>query len=216
MGSKKAMWAVGRLLTRRSTLAVDNMETISNSILALPSASLCRRPEGGKQMLGLKLVRLIERHSGELALGLTQRVRDSERTCDFKKIPQDELLLAAVEVYRNLEQWLVQKKEDDIAKRFRTIAARRAAQGVRLHQLVWALIISRNHLLHFLQRECFVDSILEVFGELEVQQMLDQFFDRAVYYSILGYDETLYDQPRGAGSQKRSSLPPEHGCHESA
>ena len=75
--------------------------------------------------------------------------------------------------------------------------------GVRLHQLVWALIISRNHLLHFLQRECFVDSILEVFGELEVQQMLDQFFDRAVYYSILGYDETLYDQPRGAGSQKR-------------
>jgi hypothetical protein len=70
--------------------------------------------------------------------------------------------------------------------------------------------------LHFLQRECFVDSILELFGELEVQQMLDQFFDRAVYYSILGYDETLYDQPRGAGSQKRSSLPPEHGCHESA
>ena len=139
-------------------------------------------------MLGLKLVHLIERHSEELALGLTQQVWDSERTCDFKKIPRGELQSAAVEVYRNLEEWLVQKKEDDVGKRFRSIAARRAAQGVRLRQLVWALVISRNHLWHFLQRECFVDNILEVFGELEVLQMLNQFFDRAVYHSILGYE----------------------------
>jgi hypothetical protein len=114
-----------------------------------------------KQMLGLKLVRLIERHSEELALGLAQRLQDSERTRDFKKIPRDELHLTAMEVYRNLEEWLLQKKEDDIEKRFRAIAGRRAAQAVRLQQLVWALIISRNHLWHFLQRECFVDSIVE-------------------------------------------------------
>jgi hypothetical protein len=56
---------------------------------------------------------------------------------------------------------------------------------------VWALIISRNHLWHFLQREWLVDNILEVFGELEVQQMLNQFFDRAIYYSILGYEEEV-------------------------
>ncbi len=58
-------------------------------------------------MLGLKLVRLIERHSEELALGLTQQVWNSERTCDFKNIQRDELHLAAVEVYRNLEVWLL-------------------------------------------------------------------------------------------------------------
>lgn len=142
-------------------------------------------------MLSLRLVRLIERHSEELALGLTQQVRDSERTSDFKRIPRDELRLAAVEVYRNLEEWLLQKKEDDIGKRFRMIAARRAAQEVRLCQLVWVLVISRNHLWHFLQRESFVDNIFELFGELEVQQMLNQFFDRAIYYSILGYEEEI-------------------------
>jgi hypothetical protein len=101
------------------------------------------------------------------------------------------LRLAAVEVYRNLEEWLLQKKEDDIGKRFRTIAARRAAQGVPLCQLVWVLVISRNHLWHFLQQESFVDNIFELFGELEVHQMLNQFFDRAIYYSILGYDEEV-------------------------
>jgi hypothetical protein len=85
--------------------------------------------KGAEQMLSLRLVRLIEAHSDQLALGLIQQVQDSERTSDFKKIPRDELRLAAVEVYRNLEEWLLQKKEDDIGKRFRTIAARRAAQG---------------------------------------------------------------------------------------
>lgn len=158
-------------------------------------------------MLGLKLVRLIERHSEELALGLTQQVWDSERTCDFKKIPRGELQSAAVEVYRNLEEWLLRKQEEDIGKRFRTIAARRAAQGVRLRQLVWVLVISRNHLWHFLQRECFVDTILEVFGELEVQQMLNQFFDQAVYYSILGYEDSVErDEAQHVGSKRSNSL----------
>jgi hypothetical protein len=30
---------------------------------------------------------------------------------------------------------------------------------------------------------------MELFGKLELQLMLNQFFDRAVYYGILGYDE---------------------------
>lgn len=140
-------------------------------------------------MLGLKLVRLIESHSAELAQGLTNRILESERTCDFCKIPPEELQLAAAAVYRNLGEWLLQKTEADIEKRFRAIAARRAAQRVGLHQFVWALIISRDHLWQFLQREAFVDTAMELFGKLELQLMLNQFFDRAVYYGILGYDE---------------------------
>jgi hypothetical protein len=155
-------------------------------------------------MLGLKLVHLIERHSEELAVGLAQQVRDSERTSDFEEIPSDELRLAAAEVYRNLEEWLLQREENDIGKRFRTIAARRASQGVRLCQLVWALVISRNHLWHFLQQESFVDNIVELFGELEVQQMLNQFFDRAIYYSILGYEEAVgHDDADRAKQEER-------------
>jgi hypothetical protein len=151
-------------------------------------------------LLGLKLVRLIERHSAELAQGLTKRILESERTCDFRKIPPEKLQLAAAEVYRNLGEWLTQKTEDDIEKRFRAIATRRAADLVGLHQFVWALIISRDHLWQFLRREAFADNAVELFGELELQQMLNHFFDRAVYYGILGYDDA-----RDQDSAKRYS-----------
>ena len=38
-------------------------------------------------MVGLKLARLIERNSETLARGLTEHIRKSECTSDFRKIP---------------------------------------------------------------------------------------------------------------------------------
>jgi len=150
-------------------------------------------------MVALKLVRLIEKHSEELAQGLTEQIRTSERMCDFRKVPPAELELAAVEVYRNLGEWLLQKTEDDIESRFGAIATRRAAEGVGLHQFVWALIISRDHLWRFLQREAFACNVVELYGELEVHQMLNQFFDRAVCYGILAYDKARQQDSARSG-----------------
>ena len=140
-------------------------------------------------MLGLRLMRLIERHSEELALGLAEKLQIAERTRDFRKIPSAELKIAAAEIYGNLGEWLLQKTEDDIEGRFRAIAARRAKEGVGLDQFVWALVISRNHLWQFLRERAYADNIVALYGELELQQMLNQFFDRAVYYAVLEYVE---------------------------
>ena len=137
-------------------------------------------------MLALKLVRLIERHSEELAAGLTKRILDSERTCDFHKIPPQRLELAAAEVYRNLGQWLLYKTDTDISERFQAIAADRIANGVGLHQFVWALVVSRDHLWQFLQENAMADGIVELYGRMELEQMLNRFFDSAMYYGVLG------------------------------
>lgn len=146
-------------------------------------------------MLGMRFVRLIETHSQKLTQGLVERIRTSERTSDFRKVPEEELQRAVKEVYRNLGEWLLQKTEADIELRFRTIGARRALQGIRLLHLVSALMLSRDHLYRFLQREAFADNLMELHGELELHQLLNQFFDRAVYYSILGYNEAEQKSP---------------------
>ena len=147
-------------------------------------------------MLGIKLVRLIEKHSEALSRGLAEEIRKSDRTSDFRKIPPEALQLAATEVYRNLGEWLLQKTEVDIEKSFTAIAERRAAQGIRLHQFVWALMMTRDHLWRFLRREAFADNIVALHGELELHQQLSQFFDRAVYYAIQGHDEALRQNVR--------------------
>lgn len=148
-------------------------------------------------MLGMRLVKLIEAHSGELCRDLSEQIAKSERTSDFRRIPSEELRLAASEVYRNLGEWLLQKTESDIEARFRSVAARRASQGIRLHQFVWALLLSRDRLWHFLRHQSFADNVVALYGELELQRLLNQFFDRAIYYAILGYEEAGHCSPKG-------------------
>jgi hypothetical protein len=159
-------------------------------------------------MLGIRLVRLIEQHAEALSQGLTQCIRSSERTSDFSKIPARNLRLAATELYRNLGEWLLQKTESDIASRFRAVGARRAEEGIRLHQLMWALKLTRDHLWHFLQREAFADNVIELHGEMEFYRQLNQFFDFAIYYAILGYQEAVQ---RGLPERRKPSPPPETG-----
>ena len=154
-------------------------------------------------MLGMRLVKLIEAHSGQLCRDLTEQIRRSERTSDFRKIPAEELRLAAGEVYRDLGEWLLQKTDSDIEQRFRTVAAQRMDEGIRLHQFVWALLLSRDHLWQFLRYQSFGDNIVALFGELELQRLLNQFFDRAIYFAVLGYEEAGHRGPKGDWARAR-------------
>lgn len=154
-------------------------------------------------MLGMRLVKLIEAHSGELCRDLTDQIRRSEKTSDFRKIPAEELRLAAGEVYRNLGEWLLQKTDNDVETRFRAVAEQRMAEGIRLHQLVWALLLTRDHLWQFLRYHSFGDNVVALFGELELQRLLNQFFDRAIYYAVLGYEEADRCSPKSELARAR-------------
>jgi hypothetical protein len=140
-------------------------------------------------MLGIKLVRLIERHSEALSRELVDEIRNSERTSDFRNLRPEDLRRAVAELYHNLGEWLLQKTERDIASRFKAIGARRASEGIQLHQFLWALMLTRDYLWYFLRREAFADTIVQLHGELELNNLLNQFFDRAVYYAVIGYEE---------------------------
>ena len=69
-------------------------------------------------MVGLSLMRSIERHSERLTRGLTEQICRSERTSDFRKILPKDSQLAVTEVYRNLGEWVLQKTEVDIERWF--------------------------------------------------------------------------------------------------
>ena len=64
-------------------------------------------------------------------------------------------------------------------------------------------MLTRDYLLHFLRQEAFADNIVALHGELEVYQLLNQFFDRAVYYAVLGYDAAAKPSS-GKGNLRRA------------
>lgn len=139
-------------------------------------------------LLAYRLVRMIETHSDELAQSLLTRVETSDKTSAFSHVPAAELRQRVYEIYRHLGDWLLGKTEIDIESRYKEIGARRAAQGVPFSQVVEAIVLTKDNLWEFLMKEAGVDRPVEVFGELEMLQLLDQFFDRAIFYAAVGYE----------------------------
>ena len=145
-------------------------------------------------MLLYRLVRLIETHSQALAACLLARVQESDRAPDFNKVPAEELKERVHEIYRHLGDWLLGKSEFDIEQRYLEIGARRAQQGVPFSQLATVIFLTKDNLWDFLKQEAVLDWPVEIAGELEVEQLLDQFFDRAIYYAAVGYERSLVSE----------------------
>jgi len=140
-------------------------------------------------MLAYRLVRLIETHSDGLATGLLARVQSSEFTRDYCKVPSIDLQERVYEIYRHLGEWLLGKTDFDIRERYMEIGARRALQQVPLSQVVWVIVLTKENLLDYLKNEAGMERPTEVFGELEMLQLLDQFFDRAIFCASMGYEQ---------------------------
>ena len=58
-----------------------------------------------------------------------------------------------------------------------------------MNELIWAIVLTKQNLWEFLTWKSIVDGPMRVFGELEVVQMVGQFFDRAIYYAAMGYEQ---------------------------
>ena len=138
-------------------------------------------------MLAIRLVRLIEKHSDELAASLIERLHHSSRTVDYFRVPDEEMQRDAGAIYRQLGDWLQNKTETDIEYHYTQLGSRRAEQGVSISDFVWALVITKENLWRFLQSHAIIDRMFDLYGELELVQMVDQFFDRALYYATVGY-----------------------------
>ena len=150
-------------------------------------------------MIALRLVRLIEHHSDELAAELVAKLETSSRTTELRKVPVEELRRHIQEILQHFGEWLLTKTNDDIEQRYFEIGERRASQGVGLSDFSWAIVLTKDHLWEFLQRQGFMNSPVELYGEMELLRLLDQFFDRALAFATEGYEQYTHLQS-GFGS----------------
>ena len=98
----------------------------------------------------------------------------------------------------------MEKSEADIEQRYTQIGTRRAAQGVPLSQVIWAIISTKEHLWEFILDERIPDRPVEIFGKQELLQLLDQFFDRAIHAAAVGYEWAAEAKVRAESRTRRA------------
>ena len=154
-------------------------------------------------MIAVRLVRLIEQHSDELTEGLLRKFQSLPQTADLAKVPAHELRARSHEIICNLSEWLLSKSDADVQRRYREIGALRAAQDVSLVHVCWGIALTKEHIWNFLQSEGFLRGPLEIYGEMELLRMLDQFFDRAICYCVEGYQAAKVSIPNSLPARSR-------------
>jgi hypothetical protein len=133
-------------------------------------------------------MRLIETHADSLAETLEARIANSERCAEYSRVSAVELKTLVSGIYGQLGQWLVTKTEEDIERRYTMIGTRRAEENVPVSQLLWCIMLVKENLWEYLRDNENLENTAQIFGELVLTQMVDQFFDRAMYYAVRGHE----------------------------
>ncbi len=138
-------------------------------------------------MLSSKLLDLIERHADAIYKELIRDIRSNPYTKGYHRFSSEEIYNRAFDVYRNLGEWLLQKSDDDVKARYIDLGKSRFTDNIPLSQIVYALLLTRIHLVDFIRRHGLRDTTLEIYQEHELCHKIVRFFDKAVFYTVYGY-----------------------------
>ena len=140
-------------------------------------------------MLSRRLVQIIEDHAEQLTRDLIDDLRSNHRTPHYHHLTREELHLRTYDVYRNLGRWLNDETESAIESTYTQLGKTRFAEGIPVNEIVFSLGLLKNHLLEYIHFSGMADSAVELHGDRELQRLVGRFFDKAVYYTVKGFEQ---------------------------
>ena len=142
-------------------------------------------------MLSTRLIQMIEAHAKQLTQGLVQQLKSHPRTASYRRFSDAEIHNRTYTVYKNLGAWTVGKPEEEIRRTYEELGLDRFEEGIPLQEVIYALIITKKHLLNYVRTQGLGGTALEIYGEQELANKVNQFYDNAIYYTVVGYERAL-------------------------
>jgi hypothetical protein len=150
-------------------------------------------------MLGARLLQLIQAHAGALTYDVIKDLRANERTQTFSQLSVADLESRVAALYWNLGKWIGNADDSAIRDEYEAMGRSRYREGVRVSELVYALLLTKQHLRRYIRDHGLVDFAgdrvvpdellpLELHSIQELNYQVGEFFDRALYHLARGYE----------------------------
>jgi hypothetical protein len=140
------------------------------------------------QSLSGRLIRIVEANAATLTEGAVKKLQASPHTSSYHTLAQRELYERVYEVYHDLGRWLWEKSNSAIERWYGELGEVRCKEGVPLEHVIWALVLTKDHLIDYLDATSFADSAVELYQQQEFDRIIGHFFDRAICYAVQGYE----------------------------
>jgi hypothetical protein len=142
-----------------------------------------------KAMISQRLVELIETHADELTRRWLHRVRQSQATPGYHALPDSLLYRRAHEVYAHLGRWVSSEGcQEEVERTYTSLGEERFEEGLPLSEVIQALAMTKYELWAHVLEHGLLDSALLLNQALDLYNLVVLFFDRATYYTVIGYE----------------------------
>ena len=151
-------------------------------------------------MIAAKLVELIEVHAPHLTGDITADLVTNERTRGFRTVPPLDLEQRLFEILNHLGDWIGDPRSKMVQAEFTDWGRRRFDQGISLSELIYAVIIIKQHLSRYISDNGLVDAAfpriesdyilpLHLHSLQDLNARVGRFFDEALYDLACGYED---------------------------
>jgi RsbT co-antagonist protein rsbRD N-terminal domain len=150
-------------------------------------------------MLGARLLLLIQAHAGALTAETLQDLTTNDRTPSFRRLGRAELESRVALLFNNLAKWIGDPSDAAVRDEYEEMGRTRFREGVPASELLFAIILTKRHLRRYIREHGLVDFAgdritpnellpLELHSIQELNYQVGEFFDRALYYLLRGYE----------------------------
>jgi len=151
-------------------------------------------------MFAVRLVKLIGTHADKLSERVMHKITNADECKELlSKVPAHEIKHRTYEIYTHLSDWMVSQRLSEVEERYIGLGSRRARQGVPFSQFMFAVHAMKQVLWDFLLQEGLLEPE-DLIREMELVHSLAGFFDRALYYAAIGYEQTYKSELAKASS----------------
>jgi hypothetical protein len=140
-------------------------------------------------MLAVRLIQLVETHAEEIVQAVLADVRTNPRTPSFTRVPEADLRHRLHDLYRHFGDWIGDRTEPRIAEQYVEVGRRRLQDNVPIEEVVYALVLVKEHLHEFIRHHGLAGSVVELYSEEQLYHLVGSFFDRATYFTVKGYED---------------------------
>jgi hypothetical protein len=146
----------------------------------------------GGFMISEKIVTRIKENASVLTSRLIQDLLSREETRSYRKLDKDILSRRVFDVYSRLDAWLMgDRNKGETRRHYMEMGRQRFHEDIPLEEALMAIMLIKRHLWLYVQEQNFFDSTFLLHQALEFNNRVVLFFDRAIYFTSMGYQDEL-------------------------
>lgn len=139
-------------------------------------------------MISQRLIEQIHESANRLTNDLIELLQSDPRSTSYRTIPREQLSALKDDLYQHLGSWLSTRSKSSVKARYERLGRERYLEGIPLSELIFALSVTKSMLVDFI-RHRMPGHAEELHLEYDLVISIGEFFDEAIYFASVGYDD---------------------------